>query len=53
MISIYRVQVELNDGDIRTWHEYGNDAEVIKVRIARTLYNCKVEGFKVTVQPGS
>jgi len=53
MTLIYRVQVELNDGDIRTWYEDGNSAEVIRGRVARALYNCKVEGAKVTVQLGS
>ena len=30
MTFIYRVQVQLIDGDIRTWHEDGNSAEVIR-----------------------
>lgn len=53
MTFIYRVQVELNDGDIRTWYEDGNSSEVIRGRVARALYNCKVEGAKITVQLGS
>ena len=53
MTFIYRVQVELNDGDIRTWYEDGNSAEVIRQRVARALYNCKVEGAKVTVELGN
>ena len=53
MTFIYRVQVELNDGDIRTWYEDGNSAEVIRQRVARALYNCKVEGAKVTAELGS
>ena len=53
MTFIYRVQVELSDGDIRTWYEDGNSSEVIRDRVSRALYNCKVEGFKVTVRLGS
>ena len=54
MTFIYRVQVELSDGDIRTWYEsVAGDAESIKESVARTLHNCKVEGSKVTVQLGN
>ena len=52
MTSLYRVQVELQDGDIRTWYTEGNDSEVIKFEVARTLWNCKVKGAKVTVKLG-
>ena len=52
MTFIYRVQVQLIDGDIRTWYEDGDNAAAIRDRVARTLYNCKVEGAKVTVDLG-
>ena len=53
MTFIYRVQVTLNDGDIRTWYEDGNSAETIRGRVARALYNCKVENAKIEVRLGS
>ena len=50
MTSIYRIQVRLADGDIRTWYEDGNSAEVIRGRVSRTLFNCNLRDYKVTVQ---
>ena len=52
MTFLYRVQVELQDGDIRSWYTEGNDSEVIKFEVARTLWMCNVKGAKVTVTLG-
>ena len=53
MTFLYRIQVELQDGDIRTWYTEGNDSEKIRFDVARTLFNCNVRGAKVDVQLGS
>ena len=52
MNFLYRVQVELDDGIVRTWYEEGDNSEVIHERVARTLYNCMIRA-KVTVRLGS